>query len=213
MAIVNAPGYPATLTRPRVSWGPIFAGAICTLGCLVLFTLLGAAIGFTAHETVNDVAPAVWVPVSWVLSMFLGGVVAGRLVGCERRIEAALHGLTAWALTLIMIVWLVGVGIGGAFGMVGQAATTDYFRTSPELHSRAGAAQERFDQTLQNPTERARAEERAADLAVKGAWVAFGTTLLAALAGFFGGLVGLPRRRTIEDAPGYYPERRVAPAM
>src|SRR5262245_35491040 len=89
--------YPASapaVTR-RISWGAIIAGLIVTLVCQILLSMLGVAIGASSIEPLQEQKPleglgmsaAIWWIVSSLISLFLGGCVAGRLAGVPRKAD------------------------------------------------------------------------------------------------------------------------------
>jgi hypothetical protein len=120
----------------RLSWGAIFAGLFVALGVHLVLALLGVAIGFTVIDpatpggaTAGDVATGVgiWAAISGLIALFMGGTTTGRLAGILTRGDGALHGIVLWALTTIMLVWLIvsGLGflLGGAFNVIGRTAS------------------------------------------------------------------------------------------
>lgn len=93
-----------SVDRPfaRVSWGAIFAGAIIALATQVVLTLIGTAVGLATLNpatgenptgTTLGVGAAVWLVISSLVSLFLGGYVAGRL---GETFNGWLHGLATW---------------------------------------------------------------------------------------------------------------------
>src|SRR5688572_11083546 len=113
----------ASFTR-RISWGAIIAGLIVTLVCQILLTMLGVAIGAATIEPLNEQKPleglatgaAIWWIVSSLISLFLGGCVAGRLAGVPRKADGALHGIIMWGTATLITFLLVGTALGGLFG-------------------------------------------------------------------------------------------------
>lgn len=113
----------ASFTR-RISWGAIIAGLIVTLVCQICLTMLGVAIGAATIEPLNEQKPleglatgaAIWWIVSSLISLFLGGCVAGRLAGVPRKADGALHGIIMWGTATLITFLLVGTALGGLFG-------------------------------------------------------------------------------------------------
>ncbi len=119
----------------RLSWGAIIAGFVVATGLHIVLALLGVAIGFTAWDPAypggaraGDVAAGVgiWTAIAGIIALFIGGMTTGRLAGVLTQGDGALHGVVMWALTTIIILWLIvsGMGflLGGAFGIIGQTA-------------------------------------------------------------------------------------------
>jgi hypothetical protein len=124
--------YPSTTAYPsvapnytrRISWGAIIAGLIVTLVCQILLSMLGVAIGAATINPTQEQQPfeglgtgaAIWWIVSSLISLFLGGCVAGRLAGVPRKGDGALHGIVMWGAATLITFLLVGTAIGGLFG-------------------------------------------------------------------------------------------------
>ena len=137
---------PADTARPtafnRVSWGAIFAGVVVALVIQVLLTMLGAGIGIAALDPTTGDNPAastfsivagIWYVLSGIASAFVGGYVAARMSGKTNATTGAFHGLTTWAFTTLLVLYMltstVGSLVGGAFrglttavGGIGQTA-------------------------------------------------------------------------------------------
>jgi hypothetical protein len=78
----------------RISWGAIFAGAIIALATQLVLTLIGTAVGLATLNpatgenpsgTTLGIGAGVWLVISSLVSLFLGGYVAGRLGGTELK--------------------------------------------------------------------------------------------------------------------------------
>ena len=72
----------------RISWGAIFAGAIIVLATQLVLTLIGTAVGLatlnpatgqTPSGTTLGIGAGIWLVISSLVSLFLGGYIAGRL--------------------------------------------------------------------------------------------------------------------------------------
>jgi hypothetical protein len=130
---------PATLAAPaalkRMSWGAIFAGVTVVIAIQLLLNLLGAGVG---AATINPqqgqqpghglaVGAAIWFVISTIISLFLGGWVAGRLAGIPNKRDGALHGFVTWALASLVLVYMLSTAVGGLLGgaasVLGQTAS------------------------------------------------------------------------------------------
>lgn len=116
----------------RLSWGAVVAGMFVATALHIVLALIGLAIGLGAWEAGDDVGTlgagvGIWTVVSGIIALFVGGMVTGRLAGILTRGDGILHGAVLWSLSTILAAWLItsGVGtiVGGALGMVGQAAS------------------------------------------------------------------------------------------
>lgn len=101
----------------RISWSAIFAGVALALVVSLILNLLGTAIGSASIDPMEEGNPleglgkgtAIWVVVSGIISMFIGGWIAGRLA----QREGALHGLLVWATTSLITLYLVSSAVTG----------------------------------------------------------------------------------------------------
>lgn len=114
-------------TLRRVSWGSIIGGVVSALAVSLLMSLLGTAIGFgmidpMSSDPVGGVGTTfgIWSGVSLLISLAVGGFVAGRLAGFAGYI----HGFLVWASSLIIAVLLSVMAIGGAAHLAGSAVSS-----------------------------------------------------------------------------------------
>jgi polyhydroxyalkanoate synthesis regulator phasin len=141
--------------KRRVSWGAIIAGVVVAVVIDLTLSVLGAAIGLSyiepqAKNTSVSAAMKVsffWWLITWLISLFLGSIVAGKLSGAWSRCSASLHGIVTWAVTVIVTIMLltsaVGAIIGGAFSIIGtsvKAVTSAVEKVAPSLGQMAGRA-------------------------------------------------------------------------
>lgn len=125
-------GQPVILNE--VSWGAIFAGVVVALVVQVLLTMLGAGIGIATLNPASGDNPepstfsilaGIWYVLGGIVAAFLGGYVAARMSGKTNATTGALHGLTAWAFTTLLVLYLltsaIGAIVGGAFSGLGAA--------------------------------------------------------------------------------------------
>ena len=118
----------------RVSWGAILAGVVVALTTQVLLTMLGAGIGIATLDPGTGDSPAastfsiaagIWYMLSGIIAAYAGGYIAARLSGKTVATTGALHGLTTWALTTLLVLWFltstVGALVGGVFSGVSSA--------------------------------------------------------------------------------------------
>jgi hypothetical protein len=100
----------ATWTIWPINWSAVAVGALAALVAVVLFGLIGTAIG--AHKTGVEgrittwsgvgFAGLAWAVISSFFAFVIGGWIATRIAGIRRPEDAALHGA---------IVWLVAVAL------------------------------------------------------------------------------------------------------
>ena len=130
----------------RISWGAVLAGVVVALVTQILLNLLGIGIGAaTLDPTVGDnpsamsfsIGAGIWFALSTILSALAGGYAAGRLAGIPRESTAGWHGLTAWALTTLVIFYLLGSTVGGLLGGAYRGMTNALGNVSSAIGSTA----------------------------------------------------------------------------
>jgi hypothetical protein len=111
----------------KVSWGAIFAGVVVALVTQVLLTMLGVGIGVATLDpgtgdapeaSTFSIAAGIWYAVSGLIAAFFGGYVAARLSGRTSPTTGALHGLTTWAFTTLLVLYLLTTAVGSIVGGV-----------------------------------------------------------------------------------------------
>ncbi|MBO0949937.1 hypothetical protein [Fibrella forsythiae] len=120
----------------RISWSAVFAGVLVAIVGQILLTLLGLGIGLSTIDPATEAnsttglgtGSAIWYIISSLLSLFLGGWIAGRLASAPRLFDGVIHGVLTWCLaTLLTIYFLtttIGSLIGGASRLVGSLVRT-----------------------------------------------------------------------------------------
>lgn len=143
-------------------WGPVVAGGVAAATTTLVLTLVGSGLGLTAVSpfsgegvslTTFSAGAAIWLVVVQWLSALLAGYIAGRLrtrwVNLhtdEVFFRDTAHGFLAWALSTLVVAWLlsstlasmIGAGVqatstaagaatGAAATVASQADTTGYF--------------------------------------------------------------------------------------
>lgn len=106
----------------RASWGAIIAGVVIILMIQMILWTLGLAIGLAAADPGDGnwqglgIGAIIWLVLSTLIALFVGGWATGRLAGVPRRIDGALHGLVAWGVANILALYLVSSAVGAMFG-------------------------------------------------------------------------------------------------
>ena len=117
-----------TILLNKVSWGAIFAGVVVALIVQVLLTMLGAGIGVATLDPGTGDNPeastfsmmaGIWYMLSGIVAAYVGGYIAARMSGKTQATTGALHGLTTWAVTTLLVLYFltstIGAIVGGAF--------------------------------------------------------------------------------------------------
>lgn len=119
-------------TVRRVSWGAIFAGTVVALALMVFFTTLGLAIGAAVVDPLYESNPlsglgtgsGVYLIVTQLISLGIGGFAAARLAGVPRTVSSLLHGAAVWSLATVLLAWAAVSGGGALFGAASTAVSS-----------------------------------------------------------------------------------------
>lgn len=114
--------------QTRISWASVFAGVVAVLAISLLLSLLGVALGFSMldPESATDItngsgtAVTIWTILSLLISLAIGGFIAGRLVGNDGYI----HGFLVWSLSLILGLIFSVMTINSAARLTGNALSS-----------------------------------------------------------------------------------------
>jgi hypothetical protein len=126
-----SPVTPAEDTRTiminEVSWGAVLAGVVVALATQLILNMIGIGIGAStldpgAGASQNPTAAGfsigagIWWTLAGVVAALIGGYVSGRLAGKPKDSTAGWHGLTTWALTTLVVFYLLTSAVGGILG-------------------------------------------------------------------------------------------------
>jgi hypothetical protein len=110
--------------RRSPSWGAIFAGATAGFATHLLLMMLGTAAGLglaqpaTADNPVAGfgIATALVWTISALISLFVGGWVAGRYAARGSQVTGCVHGFMVWCLATVLGFLLLATGTGALVG-------------------------------------------------------------------------------------------------
>lgn len=139
----------------KISWGAVFAGVVLALSAQFMLNLLGVGIGVAVLDPATSDNPAastfsmiggLWFVVAGIIASFIGAYAASRLSGRPSQSTGGYHGITSWAVTTLVVLYLlttsVGALVGGAFsgltsvvGGVGKTAATVMTAAAPAIAS------------------------------------------------------------------------------
>jgi hypothetical protein len=116
--------------RNRLTWSAIFGGVMVALVTNLLLNLIGAALGAASLAPLSGGATAsalstgagIWFALSNILAALAGGYAAGKFSGAQNESSAGWHGLTAWALSTLLLSYLLSAAATGLIGGLGGAA-------------------------------------------------------------------------------------------
>jgi hypothetical protein len=111
----------------RVAWGAVLAGVVVALVSQLIFNMIGVGMGASTLDPAASasenpsaagfsIGAGVWWTVSGILAALAGGFAAGRLSGKPKETTAGWHGLISWALTTLVVFYLLTSTIGGLVG-------------------------------------------------------------------------------------------------
>lgn len=119
----------------RISWSAVLAGAVVALAVHLALSTLGVSLGAAAVDPYNREHPIkgvptgmlIWMFVSGLVSLFIGGWVSGRLAGTV-PFDSAIHGVITWSLAMVVMFVLATTSLGhlfgGVFRVLGAGAST-----------------------------------------------------------------------------------------
>lgn len=104
----------------RISWGAILAGTLTALAVVSMLNLLGLGIGFSTIDPMTETNPLkglgtgtlIWLGLSNIVALFVGGMVAGRMSGYPSKTDGGLHGFLSWALYALVSFFLITSAVG-----------------------------------------------------------------------------------------------------
>lgn len=185
-----------------VQWGPIIAGVATTIAAMLVFTVLGLALGASVlepREAGEDLGlwAGIWGAVTALISFFLGGFVAARSASVFGGGAAVLNGFLVAASMMIVVLYMIGTGLGGLFGTFGSNIG-DIANLAQDQGVTQEVSQEDVEQAADDATEEAAAvADDAFDAAEGAAWGTFTGIALVHLASAIGGMVGSNSRGDI----------------
>lgn len=208
--------------KDRVRWASVLAGLVTVMATLIVFTVLGIAIGLSAFDPGSPnnyslgAGAGIYGLIAGLIAFFFGGFVAARTAAVTGRDNGLLQGAIVWMITLVVVVNMLGAGIGTLLGITTDAATAalsaagnvagnaidasggadnavaDAANTT-NLDEQAQAAASQAQQQIENVTPQA--IENVADGASRAAWMTLLGLGLTAAAAIIGGRAGARSRR------------------
>jgi len=107
-----------------ISWSGIWTGALAAIVAVLLFGLIGVAVGghlVAPQGRLIDLKKLAFSTLAYsvfasFLSFAIGGYVAGKIAGILRSEPAMLHGAIVWLTAVPLLVVLAGLGAGTSLG-------------------------------------------------------------------------------------------------
>ncbi|MCA1452719.1 PhnA-like protein [Bradyrhizobium sp. BRP22] len=119
-----------TIMLNEISWGAVFAGATIALVMQMILNMIGIGVGLSTVDVAAGDTPSagslsigagIWWVISGIVAAAIGGYIAGRLSGKASHTTTAYHGLIAWAVSTLIVVYLLS---SAASGLIGGALST-----------------------------------------------------------------------------------------
>jgi hypothetical protein len=140
-----------TILLNRVSWGAVLAGVVVMLVTQLILNLLGIGLGAATLDPAGgaggnpsassfSIGAGIWFVLAGILASFAGGYAAGRLAGKPKESTAGWHGLTAWALTTLVVFYLLTTTVGGILGGAYRTVTSALGNVAQTVGSTAQTA-------------------------------------------------------------------------
>jgi len=115
---------PVRSTAWPVNWSAIWVGSLSLVAAVVVFGLIGTALGAHVigpeHRVVDLRRIALGTLIFSVFSAFfacvIGGWVTGKIAGIRRSETAMLHGAVSWLVAIPLIIALAAAGAGSYMG-------------------------------------------------------------------------------------------------
>lgn len=205
---------------PRISWGAVIAGVILSLIVYLFMSVLGTAIGASLLSPMSQQNPAhgfgfgsgVWVIVTTVLAVFIGSYFAGRCA----PVLGWLHGLLAWAVMTLMVVYGMASFVGGAVSAAGSVASTTATAGAAASNQANSSMLDSAKQQIQGAVASAAAlasapegeqdARQAADTAARGiaraTWYSFAALVVGAIIAIVSGAAGFRHQPAFEGSGG-----------
>jgi hypothetical protein len=198
--------------RRRISWGAILAGSVAAISVQLLLTLLGISIGAWVADPAAGregmqgigIGAGIWALATFIIALFCGGWIAGRMAGVSNKLDGMLEGFLVWsavtALSFMLLTSTIGGILGGAAGLAGNLLSA-----APEVIENPQQAIRDLGVTARQATQGAESGAQAEAATVDSSSVAKNTAagsfwaflalllgaLVASLAGRMGGSSGL----------------------
>jgi hypothetical protein len=132
---------------PPLSFKAVFAGWFIATGIAALLYIAGMALGFSSFNAWDaagsakgiGIGTAIWMVLTWVAALFLGGMFASWFDGRNDDTIGAVHGLTVWGLSMVATAIWVAFGLSQAVTARGAIANLHGSETGARTSASAPA--------------------------------------------------------------------------
>lgn len=199
----------------RLSWGAVFAGLFVALAVMALLAVLGLAFGLSVVDPGDKPAnyglgAGIWGGVSALIAFGIGGWIAGWAKPGGYTANGLLQGALMWAVSMVLLVYLISGGVGSVMNAAGSVAATGVNAASSSANALANNPEIRNDVTSNTQEATQAVKDKANELydkvtprnvadaahnAAGGAWGALVSMLLTLGAAVIGGYFGASNER------------------
>lgn len=112
---------------PKIAWGAIIVGVIIGFAYEILLNFLGVGLGLvtfsgTTKMLTIGVGAIIWIAISGIVSMGIGGWFTGKLSNTGCRFQLITNGLIAWSIatiiTIVISTTASSVFVGGVINII-----------------------------------------------------------------------------------------------
>jgi hypothetical protein len=206
---------------PRVSWGSVITGVILSLIVYLVLTVLGTAIGMSAFAPLSRYNPlegygfssGAYLIVMTAIAVFTGSYFAGRCA----PVLGWLHGLLAWAVMILLVIYgatsLFGTAVSAAGNVASTGATVGAtMDRSGTGNTMAGMLTQRVEGAIASATAEASSPQAQADArqtaataarnVARASWFSFAALIVGAIIAIVSGHAGFRHQPPFEEAAG-----------
>jgi hypothetical protein len=183
----------------RVRWGAVLAGFFVTLASSLALTALGVALTLCLSNIMAAdalrVFAGVWVMLTLLASLFVGGMIISRLtVGESEVLEPTVYGTLLWALTFVVLPLLplaaADVGFGSLNGRPQQQQDQQSPAETEQQLAEAGLNSEEAETVAQMANPGGTLSSWLEGNATETAWLTFAAILVSLAAAIGGSILG-----------------------
>ena len=104
-----------------VNWSAVWVGALAAVSAALIFGLIGTAVGatslekFSSWKTISRIDVAITICAAF-FAFVIAGWCAGKITGAKHSERTILHGAIAWLVATPVLMAMLAVGAGNAFG-------------------------------------------------------------------------------------------------
>ncbi len=110
----------ATAALDRVRWTSVIAGFFTVLATLIVFSVLGVAIGLSTVDANNPsgfaLGLSIYGAITALIAFLVGGYISARTAAVAGSGNGILNGAMVWIITIPILVYVLGNGIGSLLG-------------------------------------------------------------------------------------------------